>query len=192
MRSLGQIARRKRALPLTPDSLPLPARSTEDSAGADSVMPEGYGSDGTSANQPRFNTVSYNLCRELGIHEKQSSFYTQFKSAQNHIHSNIVYNGPRAHLNNNDGFAGGQVCARHAHPRTRAPAHPRSLSNAARPRLLTLLPSPSPSASASSSRTTSSSTLAVNPGELPAQRAPGPLALRDRTRRVRTTALAHA
>jgi hypothetical protein len=53
-------------------------------------MPEGYGSDGTSGNQPRFNTVSYNLCRELGVLEKQSSFYTQFKSAQNHIHSNIV------------------------------------------------------------------------------------------------------
>ena len=83
--------------------------NTEDSPGADRVMPEGYGSDGTSGNQPRFTTVAYNLAREIGVLEKQSSFYTQFKSAQNHVHSNIVYNGPRAHLNNNDGFGGGQL-----------------------------------------------------------------------------------
>ena len=44
--------------------------NTEDSSGADSVMPEGFGSDGTSGNQPRFNTVSHNLCHELGILEK--------------------------------------------------------------------------------------------------------------------------
>jgi hypothetical protein len=106
-------------------------------------MPEGYGSDGTSANQPRFNTVSYNLCRELGIHEKQSSFYTQFKSAQNHIHSNIVYNGPRAHLNNNDGFAGGQVRARARtrHTRTRAHAHTRTRARSQTQLALACLPS---------------------------------------------------
>jgi len=83
--------------------------NTDDSAGADSVMPAGYGSDGTKGDQPRYNTVAYNLCRELGILEKQSSCYTQFKSGYNHIHSNIFYNGPRAHMNNNDGFAGGQL-----------------------------------------------------------------------------------
>ena len=46
--------------------------NTEASAGADAVMPEGYGSDGTSGNQPRHNTVAFNYCRELGVSEKQS------------------------------------------------------------------------------------------------------------------------
>ena len=32
--------------------------------------PYGYGSDGTKGDQPRYNTVSHNLCRELGIYEK--------------------------------------------------------------------------------------------------------------------------
>lgn len=45
--------------------------------------------------RPVFLQVAYNLCHELGIWEKQSSFYTQFKSTLNHIHDNIVYNGPR-------------------------------------------------------------------------------------------------
>jgi hypothetical protein len=91
--------------------------NTEDSAGADSVMPEGYGSDGTSGNQPRFNTVSYNLCRELGVLEKQSSFYTQFKSAQNHIHSNIVSGRTRPRRSRAD------ASAAYTHP-TRTPLAP--------------------------------------------------------------------
>ena len=57
-----------------------------------------YGADGSSGNQPRFTLVAYNLCRELGIWEKQSSCYTQFKSAQNTVAHNIFYNGPRAHI----------------------------------------------------------------------------------------------
>jgi len=81
--------------------------NTESTTGADSVMPEGYGADGTSGNQPRFNTVAFNLCHELGVWEKQSSCYTQFKSGQNNVFRNIMYNGPRAHINFNDGFAGG-------------------------------------------------------------------------------------
>jgi hypothetical protein len=73
--------------------------NTESTTGADSVMPEGYGADGTSGNQPRFNTVAFNLCHELGVWEKQSSCYTQFKSGQNNVFRNIMYNGPRAHIN---------------------------------------------------------------------------------------------
>ena len=83
--------------------------NTAPTAGADSVMPYGYGADGTNGDQPRGNTIAFNLCRELGIYEKQSSFYTQFKSGYNKVYKNIVYNGPRAHLNHNDGFAGGTV-----------------------------------------------------------------------------------
>lgn len=83
--------------------------NTAPGPGADSVMPPGYGSDGSNGDQPRYNRIDHNLCRELGIYEKQSSFYTQFKSGYNLVDHNIVYNGPRAHLNHNDGFAGGTV-----------------------------------------------------------------------------------
>jgi hypothetical protein len=69
--------------------------NTAPGPGADSVLPPHFGSDGTNGEQPRYNTISYNLCRELGIWEKQSSFYTQFKSGYNSVYRNIVFNGPR-------------------------------------------------------------------------------------------------
>eukprot|EP01084_Bolivina_argentea_P221547 375200_1 len=56
--------------------------------------------------QPRFLNISFNYVHELGIFEKQSSFYFQAKSCQNHIYGNIFYNGPRAGINFNDGFGG--------------------------------------------------------------------------------------
>ena len=74
--------------------------------GGDPRLPPGYGQDGSAGNQPRGNTVSFNLCHELGIWEKQSSFWTQFKSSENTVSSNVVFNGPRAHINFNDGFRG--------------------------------------------------------------------------------------
>ena len=67
----------------------------------------GWGWDGTLGTQPRFINVSYNLVHELGIWEKQSSFYFQAKSCNNYIYGNIFYNGPRAGINFNDGFGGG-------------------------------------------------------------------------------------
>lgn len=67
----------------------------------------GMGYDGTYGNQPRFTNISYNFVHELGIWEKQSSFYFQAKSCQNYIYRNIFFNGPRAGINFNDGFGGG-------------------------------------------------------------------------------------
>ena len=67
----------------------------------------GAGWDGTDGNHPRFNQITLNLVREIGIWEKQSSFYFQAKSCMNNIQGNIHFNGPRAGVNFNDGFGGG-------------------------------------------------------------------------------------
>ena len=80
--------------------------------GGDQRLPEGYGFDGSNGNQPRHNYIAFNLCHELGVWEKQSSCYTQFKSSENIVYGNIMYNGPRAHINFNDGFRGGALVAK--------------------------------------------------------------------------------
>ena len=66
----------------------------------------GMGWDGTDGNQPRYSCILNNFVHELGIWEKQSSFYFQAKSCQNLIKGNIFFNGPRAGINFNDGFGG--------------------------------------------------------------------------------------
>lgn len=53
------------------------------------------GYDGTNGNQPRMINVVSNYVHELGISEKQSSFYFQAKSCSNYIFGNIFFNGPR-------------------------------------------------------------------------------------------------
>eukprot|EP00117_Sycon_ciliatum_P002580 scpid36471/ scgid7744/ len=67
----------------------------------------GFGWDGTDGNQPRGTQIIGNFVHELGIWEKQSSFYFQAKSCQNLLERNIFFNGPRAGINFNDGFGGG-------------------------------------------------------------------------------------
>ena len=67
----------------------------------------GVGWDGTDGNHPRHNQILGNIAREIGIWQKQSSFYFQAKSCLNDIKNNIAYNGPRAGVNFNDGFGGG-------------------------------------------------------------------------------------
>ena len=63
--------------------------------------------DSKIATQPTRVNIIQNYCHELGIFEKQSSFYFQAKSQGNIISYNIFYNGPRAGINFNDGFGGG-------------------------------------------------------------------------------------
>ena len=65
------------------------------------------GIDGTDGNHPRFTTVFGNTAREIGLYEKQSSFYVQAKTSQALIKGNVFFNGPRAGINSNDGFGGG-------------------------------------------------------------------------------------
>jgi hypothetical protein len=78
----------------------------------DSLVPPGFGFDGTNGDQPRGCTITQNLCRENGVIVKQSSFYTSFKGSANTVSGNWVYNGPRAHINVNDGFRGANVIER--------------------------------------------------------------------------------
>lgn len=55
----------------------------------------------------RYNTILSNTVREVGLYEKQSSFYVQAKTAESIISGNVFFNGPRAGINANDGFGGG-------------------------------------------------------------------------------------
>lgn len=65
--------------------------------------------DGTDGQQPRSTLVARNYVREIGIIQKQSSMWFQAKSCQNTIVDNVVFNGPRAAINLNDGFGGANV-----------------------------------------------------------------------------------
>jgi len=67
--------------------------------------------DGTGGQQPRRNIITGNIAYDIGIIQKQSSFYFQAVSAENIIASNIVYNIPRAAVNFNDGFGGNNTMA---------------------------------------------------------------------------------
>lgn len=67
------------------------------------------GHDATAGNQPRGTTLAGNLIGELGIWEKQSSFWFQAKSCLNTLLDNVIFNLPRAAINFNDMLGGGNV-----------------------------------------------------------------------------------
>ena len=64
---------------------------------------------GMGENWPRWNLIEHNMVREVGHFEKQNSFYVQAKTAQSTIRNNLFFNGPRAGVNYNDKFGGGDV-----------------------------------------------------------------------------------
>ena len=51
--------------------------------------------DGTGGMQPRFTSLLRNYAREIGIIQKQSSFWFQGKACQSIIKDNVLFNGPR-------------------------------------------------------------------------------------------------
>ena len=51
----------------------------------------------------RFTTVTGCSAREVGLYEKQSSFFIQAKTALSRVQGNVFFNGPRAGINANDG-----------------------------------------------------------------------------------------
>ena len=65
------------------------------------------GFDATGGDFPRHTTISHNVVREMGLFEKQSSAWFQAKAMQTMIVGNLFFNGPRAGINFNDGFGGG-------------------------------------------------------------------------------------
>eukprot|EP00040_Diaphanoeca_grandis_P035793 m.225897 g.225897 ORF g.225897 m.225897 type:complete len:841 (-) comp33472_c0_seq5:209-2731(-) len=67
------------------------------------------GFDGTDGDFPRYTLIQNNVVRELGLYEKQSSAWFQAKSMQTTLRKNIFFNGPRAGINFNDGFGGGNI-----------------------------------------------------------------------------------
>jgi len=75
--------------------------------GVENIGYPAAGVDGTDGEHPRYTTVRGCTAREVGLYEKQSSFYVQAKTAQSLITGNVFFNGPRAVINANDGFGGG-------------------------------------------------------------------------------------
>ncbi len=65
------------------------------------------GVDGTDGEHPLYTTVTGCTAREVGLYEKQSSFFVQAKTARSVVTGNVFFNGPRAGINANDGFGGG-------------------------------------------------------------------------------------
>jgi hypothetical protein len=64
---------------------------------------------GTAPTFPQGNTIANNHMHEIGIYGKQTSCYFQALGKANTLKDNLCYNGPRAGINWNDGFAGGST-----------------------------------------------------------------------------------
>ena len=65
--------------------------------------------DGTNGNQPRGTKVISNLIHDSGVFGKQTSPYMQSLACQTELTGNVIFNVPRAAINFNDGFGGGNL-----------------------------------------------------------------------------------
>ena len=68
--------------------------------------------DGRGGNQPRFSSIQGNLIHHLGLYTKQACAVFSAVACQNNITDNIMFHGPRALVNMNDGFGGDTVIRR--------------------------------------------------------------------------------
>ena len=69
--------------------------------GRPGVALKGYpaaGVDGTDGEHPRYTKVISNTAREVGLYEKQSSFFIQAKTAESTVRGNVFFNGVLALL----------------------------------------------------------------------------------------------
>lgn len=62
--------------------------------------------DGTGGEQPWGTVISYNKVHELGAFQLQSSAWFTSKACLTRAEGNVLFNGPRAMININDGEAG--------------------------------------------------------------------------------------
>ena len=67
------------------------------------------GPDARGGNQPWYTVIQGNVVREVGIYEKQSSFYSQIATGFSVLRGNVHFNGPRAGVNFMDGMMGGDL-----------------------------------------------------------------------------------
>ncbi len=65
--------------------------------------------DGLGGSQPRGTKIISNLVHESGIFGKQTSPYMQSLACETELVGNVFFNGPRAGINFNDGFGGGNL-----------------------------------------------------------------------------------
>jgi hypothetical protein len=65
--------------------------------------------DGSKPLYPRNNSILKNHIHDYGVFGKQSSCVYISLSASTLVSDNVCCNGPRAHVNQNDGFAGAQI-----------------------------------------------------------------------------------
>lgn len=63
--------------------------------------------DGTGGEQPWGTLIAYNKVHEIGTYQLQSSAWFTSRSALTRAEGNVVFNIPRAAININDGFGGG-------------------------------------------------------------------------------------
>jgi hypothetical protein len=67
------------------------------------------GIDGSAPTYPNGNKILRNHAHEIGVFVKQTSCYAHQLSSNATIEDNVCYNGPRAAININDGFGGGNL-----------------------------------------------------------------------------------
>ena len=67
------------------------------------------GIDGSKPTYPNHNLIARNHMHEIGVYGKQTSCVGLQLSANSTILDNVCYNGPRAGVNYNDGFGGGNL-----------------------------------------------------------------------------------
>lgn len=65
--------------------------------------------DVTSGNQPRGISLTGNFIHDIGIFGKQTSAFFAALAGPNYLGGNVMFNGPRAGVNINDGFLGGNL-----------------------------------------------------------------------------------
>ena len=59
-------------------------------------LPPGIGIDGRGGEQPRYTNVLYNIVREIGLNERQSSAWSEAKACLSTVRGNLFFNMPRA------------------------------------------------------------------------------------------------